>query len=263
MQHQSTRRPRKSGAKRHNPRPTINWSGILRRTAAVLAIAGAATLLAWQWESLSYWPVRQVAISGAVKNVSEQDVRQQLLPYMNEGLVSLPLDEIRASLRSLSWVDDARVRRVWPDGLAVVVTEQQPTARWGGSSLLNYRGEVFTPSAIGDYADLISLYGPERSEQQVMATYQALSKVLVQRNMQLLSLHQDQRGSWQAELVGDLVLRFGSDDLPGRIRRFIAVYDKQLVLYRDNIASVDLRYHDGLAVAWKTPLAEHQTAQDG
>jgi cell division protein FtsQ len=263
IQAQSSRGGKRRGAKRNNPSRHINWAGILRRGGTFMVIAGALGVLAWQWDNLNYWPVRNVAISGAVKNVSEQDVREQLLPYMNEGLVALPLDQVRDSLRSLAWVDDARVSRVWPDGLAVIVTEQQPTARWGDNSLLNYRGEVFIPPVVGDYAELTSLYGPKGSEQEVMATYQALSKVLGQRNMQLRSLRQDQRGAWYAQLEGELVLRFGSEDLPGRIRRFIAVFDRQLALYRDNIASVDLRYHNGLAVAWKTPLGEQKTAQEG
>ena len=124
---QSPRRSKRRGAKRKVERRVINWSGILRRGATLSVLAAALALLAWQWESLSHWPVRHVAISGAVKNVSEQDVRQQLLPYRNEGLVTFPLDEVRDSLRSPAWVDDARVSRVWPDGLAVEVSEQQPS----------------------------------------------------------------------------------------------------------------------------------------
>jgi cell division protein FtsQ len=182
---------------------------------------------------------------------------------MNRGLVALPLDQVRDTLRELAWVDDVRVSRVWPDGLAVEVTEQRPTARWGSDQLLNYRGEVFAPPSLGRFAGLTSLYGPEGSEQQVMANYLALSKVLTQRGMRLHELRKDERGAWQAKLAAGIELRFGRDDLADRIRRFIAVYDRQLVLYQDNISSVDLRYHNGLAVAWKTPLVELPPTQEG
>ena len=47
----------------------------------------------------------------------------------------------------------------------------------------------------------------------------------------------------------------GRDRLVEKMRRFIAIYDKTLKEQITNIASVDLRYANGLAVAWRTPVA--------
>jgi cell division protein FtsQ len=256
-------RRQRRGAQRVAPRRAVNWVGVLRSVAAIAVFGAAVSLLAWKWDELSYWPVRMVAVNGPMQNVKEQDIRDGLLPFMDVGLVSLPLAEVRAALRQLAWVDDVRVSRVWPDGLAVEVVEQQPTARWGKQGLLNYRGEVFTPESVGSYQELTSLYGPKGSEQEVMASYLALNKVLAQRGMQLRALRKDERGSWRAELDNGVVLDFGRRDLAGRIKRFIAVYDQQLALYEDNIAAVDLRYHNGLAVSWKVPLEQLSDTQDG
>ncbi|MNE64521.1 hypothetical protein D3C80_1599380 [compost metagenome] len=39
------------------------------------------------------------------------------------------------------------------------------------------------------------------------------------------------------------------------MRRFIAVYDKTLKEQITNIARIDLRYANGLAVGWREPIA--------
>jgi cell division protein FtsQ len=47
----------------------------------------------------------------------------------------------------------------------------------------------------------------------------------------------------------------GRDNLIPKMRRFIAIYDKTLKDQITNIARVDLRYANGLAVGWREPLA--------
>lgn len=39
------------------------------------------------------------------------------------------------------------------------------------------------------------------------------------------------------------------------MRRFIAIYEKTLKEQITNIASIDLRYANGLAVGWRAPAA--------
>ena len=46
---------------------------------------------------------------------------------------------------------------------------------------------------------------------------------------------------------------FGRDQLVEKMRRFMRLYDQVLKAQMDNIARIDLRYPNGLAVAWRDP----------
>jgi cell division protein FtsQ len=46
-------------------------------------------------------------------------------------------------------------------------------------------------------------------------------------------------------------LLLGRDHLVEKMRRFIAIYEKTLKEQITNIARVDLRYNNGLAVGWR------------
>ena len=47
----------------------------------------------------------------------------------------------------------------------------------------------------------------------------------------------------------------GRDHLVDKMRRFASIHDKVLKQQIANIARIDLRYANGLAVAWRAPVA--------
>ena len=53
---------------------------------------------------------------------------------------------------------------------------------------------------------------------------------------------------------------FGRDHLIEKMRRFAVVHEKELKEQIDKIERVDLRYANGLAVAWRAPTASETTA---
>jgi len=48
-------------------------------------------------------------------------------------------------------------------------------------------------------------------------------------------------------------LLLGRDQIIEKMRRFTAIYQQALVQESDRIARIDLRYANGLAVAWREP----------
>ena len=64
-----------------------------------------------------------------------------------------------------------------------------------------------------------------------------------------------ERGSWFLSTGQGIEVLLGRDHLVEKIRRFGAIYSKALKDQKDNIARVDLRYANGLAVAWREPPA--------
>jgi cell division protein FtsQ len=62
-----------------------------------------------------------------------------------------------------------------------------------------------------------------------------------------------ERGSWFVSTAQGVELLLGRDHLVEKVQNFVAIYNKALKDKVANIASVDLRYPNGLAVAWRTP----------
>lgn len=66
----------------------------------------------------------------------EEDVRRALGVYAGDYLFGIDMDSAQDRVESLSWVDRAVVRRLWPDRIVVQIIERQPYALW------QYQGDV-------------------------------------------------------------------------------------------------------------------------
>lgn len=205
-------------------------------------------------------PIAKVAIQGDLSYISQQSVQQRIAPYLAASFFSIDLATMRSELETMPWIAHAEVRRVWPDQVVIRLEEQLPVARWGDSALLNNQGAAFAPRELANYEHLPQLFGPQRAQQQVMQQYQVLSQMLRPLGFSIVRLELRDRGSWflttGAGSAGPgIELLLGRDNLIPKMRRFIAIYDKTLKDQITNIARVDLRYANGLAVGWREPLA--------
>jgi cell division protein FtsQ len=205
-------------------------------------------------------PIARVAIQGDLSYISQQSVQQRIAPYLAASFFSIDLATMRSELETMPWIAHAEVRRVWPDQVVIRLEEQLPVARWGDSALLNNQGAAFAPRELANYEHLPQLFGPQRAQQQVMQQYQVLSQMLRPLGFSIVRLELRDRGSWflttGAGSAGPgIELLLGRDNLIPKMRRFIAIYDKTLKDQITNIARVDLRYANGLAVGWREPLA--------
>ena len=59
------------------------------------------------------------------------------------------------------------------------------------------------------------------------------------------------RGGWALTTAQGVEIQIGRDHVVDKIRRFVSIYDKALKDQISNIARIDLRYPNGLAVAWR------------
>jgi len=205
-------------------------------------------------------PISKIAIQGDLSYISQQAVQQRIAPYMVASFFTIDLASMRTELETMPWIAHAEVRRVWPDQVVIRLEEQLPVARWGSEALLNNQGEAFAPKELANYDHLPQLVGPQRAQQQVMQQYQVLSQMLRPLGFSVARLELRDRGSWflttGAGSAGPgIELLLGRDDLMGKMRRFIAIYDKTLKDQITNIARIDLRYSNGLAVGWREPPA--------
>ncbi|MCI8208988.1 cell division protein FtsQ [Pseudomonas sp. S25] len=205
-------------------------------------------------------PITKINVQGDLSYISQQAVQQRIAPYVAASFFTIDLAAMRSELEKMPWIAHAEVRRVWPDQVVIRLEEQLPVARWGDEALLNNQGEAFTPRELANYEHLPQLFGPQRAQQQVMQQYQVLSQMLRPMGFSIARLELRERGSWflttGAGSAGPgIELLLGRDRLVEKMRRFIAIYDKTLKEQITNIARIDLRYSNGLAVGWREQTA--------
>jgi cell division protein FtsQ len=236
------------------PKPSF---GFLKRLAwpVLLAVLGFGAYEAAQ-RLLPYAdrPIAKVNVQGDLSYISQEAVQQRIAPYIAASFFSIDLAGMRRELEQMPWIAHAEVRRVWPDQVMVRLEEQLPIARWGDEALLNNQGQAFAPRELAHYEQLPQLWGPQRAQEQVMQQYQMLSQMLRPLGFSIARLELRERGSWFLSTGQGVELLLGRDHLVEKMRRFISIYEKTLKDQIVNIERVDLRYPNGLAVAWRAPV---------
>lgn len=229
-----------------------------KRFGAVKKLLGLAALAALLYggmlgaqdlrRRLEAQKIETVRIEGSMSQVSEAEVQRVMLPFMDESLIGIDLDQVKAALEAHPWIRRAGLRREWPHTLIVEVAEQVAIARWGKDSLLNQRGEIFRPPQAARLGMLPVLTGPDGSEEAVMEQYQKFSQLLYPLGLKVAALDMNSRGAWRLALENGVEIKVGKDQVIERMRRLAAFLDGHFLEGIAVLESIDLRYPNGIAV---------------
>lgn len=100
--------------------------------------------------------------------LSEEDVRRALGIYGGDYLFGVDMKEAQQRVESLSWVDRAVVRRLWPDRIVVQIIERQPYALWqheGEVKVVDLEGGAIVDAKVVDFTHLKLFVGEQAGEQ--------------------------------------------------------------------------------------------------
>lgn|SRR5690554_4969934 len=238
----------------------FNWR-LVRRFGWVFALVIAVGLAFEGWQLAKPHvnrPVSKIALGGDLSAYNESMLKENIFQHLQAGagFVDLDIRELQAVLAGLPWVERVRIKRVWPDTLMVEVTEHKAIARWGEDQLLNVQAKAFPQLGMRNFADLPRLSGPEHSQVRVLEQYRSLSQVLRPLGLGIAELEMRERGSWFVTASNGLQLLLGREEVMEKMRRFITIYEKELKNQLVQIARVDLRYANGLAVTWRDAVTQ-------
>lgn len=240
---------RRSQAERIWRWPAIDWRRYTLTLASLAGVLAVAGTIAWTLDQ----PIETIALEGRFQRVSPLDVEQAVKARVRgAGLVSIDLDAVQRSLRTIPWIDTASVQRAWPRGLRVRVDEQVAAARWGANGLLNTRGELFISEARHIPPELPKLSGPLGSERDVATRYLTARGRLVEAGMRLTAVRLDERGAWEFDLDNGVTVRLGRRDVDTRFERFVATALRLVSQRASDMSYVDMRYTNGFAVGWRS-----------
>ncbi|HCU04909.1 MAG: hypothetical protein A2X77_03690 [Gammaproteobacteria bacterium GWE2_42_36] len=240
-----------------NPRASIakRYPFLKEAALVILLLAALFFLIFIGWKELTFFfrppRIAQVWVVGDFQAVDKAAVQKQIAPYISANFFSVNLQKIQASLQGLPKVATVEVRRIWPNALWIRIEDEQIVARWGSQGLVNNYGEAIT---VNDYADIQKLpifIGPPGKGVKMLDYYQQMQSMLASITLSMTVLQVDENDNWDITLNDGIILHLGDEDVLTRMQRFVKVYPKLFEGREGQVKSVDLRYHSGMAVAWK------------
>lgn len=196
-------------------------------------------------------PLSKIMVGGNFNHLEEQELAELVNIEIDGGFLSMNLNQLRQELQSHPWIHQVSVRREWPSTLKVEVIEEVPIARWGKKGFLNRLGDQLSLPENSNLKSLPVLEADFGSSQDMIAQYLLLAELLAPTDLRLTELQRDAVGAWQIETAAGVRIVLGRDQIIEKIRRLIVVWGSGLDIQLNNIATIDLRYPNGLAVSWR------------
>lgn len=243
---------RRAATRRRIQSATLGWVML-----GLVLLAGVG-LLADRLMDPTAFPIRELIVEGEFEHLDHEVLREKVADAIDANYFAVDLGRVERAAESLEWVRQARVRRVWPDGLRVTVQEHQLVARWGNNAWLNDRGQVVEMSA-PEQSELLRLSGPEGSADDVLRRAHAWAGGLDAVGLQLKALTLNERQAWyavvsraQSDVIFSVAL--GRDGVPSRFQRFVKAYRALPAEKAARIDHVDARYPNGIALRLKQAM---------
>lgn len=196
-------------------------------------------------------PLNKITIGGQFKYLNHQDLTILVNDEINGGFLTVDLEQLKTVLLQHPWVSQVTIERQWPSQLNIEITEEVPIARWGEKAFLNRLGESLNIADNSHLHKLPLLTAEFGSSTQIMEQYQYLSELLLPTGLKLSQLKLNNLGVWQVETNSGIRLVIGRDNVGEKIKRLVTVWASGLNQQSESIETIDLRYPNGLAVAWR------------
>lgn len=212
----------------------------------LLIVWGAMTL-----SNSDTLPIKQVRVEGDFTRLSPVDLQLLVTDKVRGGFFNLDVDAVRLALLDEPWVSEVVVKRVWPDGLRVIVIEQTPVVRWGEAGLLNAKGEYFAPEASTIPLDLPLLSGPAESEKNLLERFNSMQEKVKAIGFDIAMLTLDERRAWSFQFRNGITVVLGRRDFEERFNRVLVLIPTTISGRIEQTESIDMRYTNGFSILWK------------
>jgi cell division protein FtsQ len=237
---------------------TLGWA------LAVLILLASGGLLADRLMDPAAFPIRELSYEGEFNRLDPETLRSRVEAAVDGNFFGIDLKSVERAAESVDWVQRARVRRIWPDGLHVVVQEHHLVARWGSDAWLNDQGEVVEIPAPGQ-KEVLRLSGPDGTAKQVLTRARGWEPDLREAGLTLKALTLNERRAWYAVVArpdGGSVfsIALGRDRTSERFKRVVEAFQSlpQEKLLR--IDHVDARYPNGIALRLHQAMNSDESA---
>jgi len=217
---------------------------------AVAAVVLAAGVFGF-YRVMTDAQIAALNVAGARSDAERSQVLAHVSPAVTENYFTSDLRAIRDRALELSWVDRVVVSRAWPNAIRVRVMPRNAIARWGTGRLLSDSGDVFTEVAPRNYQNLPLLHGPVSQSKMMMRRYNEINQLFLPAGIRLKELYLTERMTWFMQFDSGLRIIVDQDQTMSKLQRLSHLAHNDLKPVWPNIAAIDLRYRNGLAIQWK------------
>lgn len=195
--------------------------------------------------------VATLEVVGTRSSAEQQALEQSIRPFITQNYFTVDLETIRDQTLQLPWVGSVVVSRTWPDAVKVRVIPRHAVARWGTSRLLSDSGVVFKEVVPQSYQSLPILHGPVNQAQLMMRRYNEINQLFRPYNLHLKELYLTERMTWFVQFDNGLRLIVDQDQTMSKLQHLSQLASADLKQVWPQIATIDLRYRNGLSIQWK------------
>jgi len=249
-------------------RSSFKWGGILTVFFVIVVVgglfAGGHVRAAWDdaWDGFDSvmadagLTVQSVTLEGRGET-ARTDIIRMLGIKRGTLMVDVDVDEARARLEALPWVQSAEVRRVWPDRIYVRVVERKPVAIWqndGELAVIDRTGHAISGEDVTRFTNLPLVVG-KGAETAAAGLLDLLSRQPQLRNHVKAAVRVGER-RWNLRLDNGVEVRLPEEGAEAALAELVRLAREQDILSRD-IKAIDLRFPDRLIV--KLPQAQPLT----
>jgi len=255
-------KPKKMAVKKAKPKqrsfefklPSAS-KAVIRSGLVVMGLVGIGFLInqgIHTWHSV--WPVKQVLLQGETEYLSEADIAHFVNSQPVKGLLAMDLKQLQIEAAKLDWIQMVEVRKVWPEQLVFSVVEHQPVARFD-NYVLTQQG---TKISQGEHPELfahlpeIQLSNNDKGEatryNEIWQEFRQTRRQFELLSLELNALKVDSVNNWHLTFANGLQMNLGRKHRAERVARLVKVYTA--IANKDDIKSIDLRYHNGVSVEW-------------
>lgn len=242
--------------------------------ATILSFATVSLLLVDRLYRPDTFVIDQLKVKGKLRHLDVRQVEELVAKTGVGNFFSIELEKIKAEIEALAWVQNADVRREWPNTLLIEISEHRPVMRWNDSKWLNSYGEVVDlpldeTSQQRLAARAIKLYGRDQDSTLMLNNAYAWKKRLAKDELELRSLELSGSHAWtlglrQMETDTEFKLLLGREDFEQRLSRFVYLFETHFRNSQQRLQRVDARYPDGLAIKSETiEISEPLAMQSG
>ena len=228
------------------------------RVLWLLLFIGLAALIYSQMTRDDVLPIQEIKVTGEFDQLLSQDIQPIISDGVNGNFFTVNVSDIYQQLIALPWIEKVWIHRIWPDTIKVNFQEQKPFAILKGKGLLNQNGEVFTQDVSSFDNTLPKFVVAKNYIAESIKQFEKNSKILEENDLEARVFYYDERKSQKIKLSNGIELILGRVDVEQRLKKFVKAYRMQLQNETQNILKIDLRYTNGLAIAWRQASAKLQ-----
>jgi cell division protein FtsQ len=191
--------------------------------------------------------INNIKVSGNVQT-SEIDILQQLGLDGSSSVISLDAADARRKLIDLPWVQDAQVRKIYPDTVAIQLSERTAFGIWQHGdelSLIEKDGKVIAPLRDNKFTNLPLFVGEDAETEAAAFAEQLANWPAIQARVKAYICVGGRR--WDLRLDNGVVIRLPEENIARAMHVLSTMEDEHQLLERD-IVTVDLRLADRTSI---------------